>query len=243
MSNKFSALIRRKLLGKNQNLVSIEDPFEVMRRLLGPVAVTGILDAGASDGRISRRLLKRFPDARAYAFEPNPSYADALKAYARQDDRFRPQFLALSDAEGTATLHITDSAGNTSLFRPGVGFDKVDPQGARISREVPVKTVTIDNWAAQNGGTDIQVMKFDIQGAELRALRGGEAMLRRTVCLVYAEVWFHSIYEGGAVFSDIDQFLLACGFVLYDFYKPKYNDRGLIQWANTIFVHKQRLGF
>lgn len=242
MSNKLSDLARKKLLGKDQNLVSLEDAFDVMQRLLKPVAVTGLLDAGASDGRISRRLLKRFPGARSFAFEPNPLYRPALEAYAAEDERFCPQYLALSDTEGAAVLHVTDSAGNTSLFRPGAGFDRIDPAGARVAQETPIETVTLDGWAQRNGRPAIQAMKFDIQGAELRALRGAARMLEEHTCLIYSEIWFHSVYEGGAVFSEIDGFLRERGFVLYDLYKPKYNDRGLIQWSNSIFVHRKRLG-
>ena len=57
-----------------------------------------------------------------------------------------------------------------------------------------------------------------------------------------SEISFNPLYEGGAVYSEIDLFLRDYGFGLYDMYKPKYNQRGLIMWANAIFVNAERLG-
>ncbi len=242
MANQLSSFIKKKLFGKGRNLVSFDEPFEVMPRLLKGHQVTGIIDAGASNGRISRRLLRKFPQAQAYAFEPNPLYAEALRQYAQEDPRFHPQPLALSDSEGDASLHITESPGNTSLLTPGRRLKEITPEGASVKSKEKVELVTIDDWAQRNGDLSIELMKFDIQGGELKALRGGARMLGNSTLLVYAEISFNPLYEGGAIYSEIDIFLRGYGFCLYDMYKPKYNRAGLIMWANAIFVNFERLG-
>jgi hypothetical protein len=117
--NPVSSFLKKRCLGEGRNLVSLDEPYEVMARLLKGCEVTGIIDAGASDGRVSKRLLRKFPAAHAYAFEPNPIYADTLAKYAKAEPRFHPQFLALSDREGTANLYVTESPGCTSLLAPG----------------------------------------------------------------------------------------------------------------------------
>lgn len=241
MANKFSTFLKKKLLGKSQNLISLEEPYEVMRRLLRWHAVTGILDAGASRGHISERMLKKFPDAHVYAFEPQPMYRQILEAYAAAEPRFHPQFAALSDHSGTAQLHITESAGNTSLLNPTETLRQIDPAGSKIKETVAVPLVTIDQWAKDKGGLAIEVMKFDIQGYELSALKGAVHTLQTSTLLIYSEVWFNSVYEGGALLGDIDGFLRNYGFRLYDIYKPKYNPNGLLQWANAIFIHTARM--
>jgi len=242
MANLFSSFTKKKLFGKGRNLVSFDEPFAVMPRLLKGRAISGIIDAGASNGRISKRLLRKFPDAQVYAFEPNPLYAVALKQYAQEDPRFHPQFLALSDSEGAAALHITESPGNTSLLTPGQRLRDIDSDGAAVKADEKVELVTIDNWAKRNNDPAIELMKFDIQGAELKALRGAAGMLADSTLLVYTEICFNSLYEGGTIYSEIDLFLRDYGFGLYDIYKPKYNSRGLIMWANAIFVNLKRLG-
>ncbi len=242
MTNRFSSFAKKKLLGKNQNLISLNEPYGVMANLLKDCAVTGMIDAGASDGRISKRLLRKFPSAHIYAFEPNPLYAETLEQYAKEECRFHPQFLALSDQEGDADLHVTESPGSTSLFTPGKRLKQMDSQGSSVKSLEKVKVVTIDEWAKRNDDPAIQLMKFDIQAAELKALRGAVHVLRSSTLLVYTEICFNPMYEEGAIFSEIDLFLREYGFVLYDMFKPKYNPNGLILWGNAIFLNTERLG-
>jgi len=242
MSNQISSFIKKKLLGKNNNLISLDKPYEVMRRLLKGHDITGIIDAGASNGRISKRLLRKFPAADAYAFEPNRLYFDSLQQYTKENPRFHPYFLALSDHEGNADLHITRSPGSTSLLMPGRRLKEIDPRGSGAERLEKVQIVTIDDWAEHNGNLAIQLMKFDIQGGELKALRGATRMLQYSTLLVYTEIWFNCPYEDGAIYSEIDLFLRKYGFVLYDIYKPKYNSNRLIMWGNAIFLNAERLG-
>ena len=100
MAKILRSLLYRALSGPKSNLVCLEDPYACLQRLLRGHRVTGIVDAGASDGRVSRRLFKRFPDATIYAFEPQPHYHKQLDAFARRDRRFKPQRLALLDRPG-----------------------------------------------------------------------------------------------------------------------------------------------
>ena len=241
MSNRLSSFIKKKLLGKNKSLISLDEPYQVMADLLKGVEVTGIIDAGASNGRISKRLLRKFPGACVYGFEPNTLYTELLQQYAKEDARFHPQFLALSDHEGTADLHITVSPGSTSLFTPGERLKKFDPHGVSVKSSKKVQVVTIDQWAKRNGDPAIQLMKFDIQGGELRALRGAVHVLQKSTLLVYTEILFNPLYKNGSIFCEIDLFLREYGFVLHDIYKPKYDSKGLLLWGNAIYLHSERL--
>ncbi len=241
MANKFSVFLKKKILKKDQNLVSLDHPFAVMVQLLKGKEIKNVLDAGASNGRISRRLLKKFPSANAYAFEPNPLYGEKLKEYSQREPKFHPQFVALSDRSGKANLNITESAGNTSLLEPSERLRQIDP-GAVVTKTQEVELVTIDEWARANGDLTIELMKFDIQGAELKALKGAVRTLEESTLVVYTEVWFNETYAGGAVLGEIDAFLREQGFMLYDIYGPKYSPKGVITWANAIFVQADKLG-
>ena len=241
MSNRFSIRMKKKILGSTCNLVSFDEPYGVMASLLRDFKITGVMDAGASNGRISRKLLRNFPDANAYAFEPNPLYREILKEYADKEPRFHPQFVALSDHDGFADLHITESPGSTSLFSPDKFLEQIDPKGSAIKNTERVEVVTIDHWAAEKGNLKIQMMKFDIQGGELKALQGSVKLLQDSVLLIYVEVLFNPLYKEGAIFSEIDLFLRKYEFVLYDIFKPKYDPSGLLLWANAIFVHPRVL--
>jgi FkbM family methyltransferase len=242
MTTQFSSFIKKKLLGENKNLVSLNDSYGVISQLLKGHEITGIIDAGASNGRISKRLLRRFPKAQVYAFEPNPYFTEALRNYAGKDNRLHPQFVALSDHEGDVELYITKATGSTSLFVPGEGLKEWRPQGSSVVDVKRVELVTIDEWVKRNGDPAIQLMKFDIQAGELLALRGAVRVLETSTLLVYTEVWFNHMYKKGALFSEIDLFFRQYGFLLYDMYKLRYNTKGLIVSGCAIFVNGQKLG-
>jgi FkbM family methyltransferase len=239
MSNILSSFLKKRLLRKDQNLVSLENHYAVISRLLKNNSVRGILDAGASNGHISRRLLDLFPTAIAYAFEPNPLYRPILDDLALRDPRIRPQYCALSDHEGTDNLYITESPGNTSLLAPNETLRQLTPDGAQIKSTIPVEVLSIDAWAERNHVDSIELMKFDIQGGELKALHGAVKMLQTGTRLVYTEVWFNPSYSEGPVFSDIDFYLRDVGFVLYDLYKPKYGPDSMLLWANALYVRNR----
>jgi len=80
MANPLKFIAKKSLFRGKGNLVSFDEPYGVIARLLRKTKVTGIVDAGASNGRISRRFLRLFPSATVYAFEPNPLYAETLKS-------------------------------------------------------------------------------------------------------------------------------------------------------------------
>lgn len=241
MAKLFQSLIRKTLLSKYDNLASFDDPYLTTAKLLKGKSITGIMDVGASNGRISKRLLKLFPEAHAYAFEPNPLYRDTLLDYAKKETRFHPQFFAVSDNDGSVELQITASPGSTSMFTPGRFLKNLDPQGSVVKHTEQVECLTLDHWLNKNNSPDIQVMKFDIQGGELNAMKGAVNVLETKVLLIYTEILFNPLYDGGSIYSDIDRILRSHGFILYNIYKPRADKKDMLLWGNAIYIHAERL--
>jgi len=233
MGKPLRDLLRRTLFRAQGSLVSLDSPYPIIKRLLRGHTVHGILDAGASDGRISKRLIRLFPEATAYLFEPNPAYDAALKTLSQGDPRYQPFGCALSDRQGQMEYYETESLGGCSLFKP------LDQPSTRVST---VPAVTIDAWAQSQGDPPIELMKFDIQGGELAALRGGSEVLDRSVLLIYIEVWFNRVYENGAILHEVDSQLRGHGFELYNFFSPKSDEDDVLLWGNAIYWHRKKLG-
>ena len=76
------------------------------------------------------------------------------------------------------------------------------------------KTITIDSFFARNhiDPSLYTFWNFDIQGAELMALKGATNALKHAKAL-YLEVNVKELYKGGALLAEIDSFLEPLGFM------------------------------
>lgn len=82
-----------------------------------------------------------------------------------------------------------------------------------VTERTQKKTVTLDTFFAKENidYTKMHIWNFDIQGAELQALRGAELALPFAKA-IYLEVNVEEVYKGCALMSEIDTFLGERGF-------------------------------
>ena len=105
-------------------------------------------------------------------------------------------------------------------------------------KKIDVDTISIDSFCLTNGIEQIDVLKMDIQGGELDALKGAKQMLANgKVGLIYSETYFLEQYVNQPLFHEIATFLHQYGYYLQDVYNPIYGN-GNIAWADVIFRKK-----
>lgn len=80
-------------------------------------------------------------------------------------------------------------------------------------KSTPMQTVTVDTFFKRNNldASQYSFWNFDIQGAELLALKGAEESLKYANAL-YLEVNEKELYEKCALIGELDAFLLERGF-------------------------------
>jgi len=212
------------------------DPFWVQRQLLRGKANT-IFDVGAHVGHVSALYRSLFPKSTLHAFEPFPESFERLKQRFAGDPRVKVNDLALSDVAGYVSLNSNLSSATNSILSS-------NPKGAQFWGEGRLDTVTtikapattIDSYCEDNGIVTIEILKLDIQGGELRALRGASSMLRRaSVELIYAEVILAPTYVAQPQFEEYLAFLRDFGYVMLDIFNQIRKDFRLIQ-SDVIFV-------
>jgi FkbM family methyltransferase len=136
MANKISTFIKKMIIGKKQNLVSLDDQYEVIENLLRDIPVTGILDAGASYGRVAKKLLRLFPEANVYAFEPNPIYCETLLQVQKENVRLHPCFAALSDFVGTADYYLKNEQEREKIAQTGMEWEHSEFNCLKVAQYV-----------------------------------------------------------------------------------------------------------
>jgi hypothetical protein len=120
----------------------------------------------------------------------------------------------LGEQVGSSELHLVNDPQLHSLLP----FDEKYKSTFGVTYEPLYKTqkvevTTIDTIFSQICWTGCDLLKLDLQGGELSALKGATQSLGN-VKAVYLEVSFDSIYKDQAVFSDIDIFLKSQNFKL-----------------------------
>jgi FkbM family methyltransferase len=156
------------------------------------------------------------PAARLIGFDADADECAALRRRHAHLPRVEFAPVALSDRAGTQTLHVTREPAASSLLEP-------DPEvlrrrrGMRAMRPagtMEIQTETLEAWAERSRVDRIDVLKLDVQGAELAVLRGAGALVAGVRALDL-EVEFNPIYRGQPLFADIDAFLRERGFALW----------------------------
>lgn len=118
----------------------------------------------------------------------------------------------MSDKDGdNITFKRTNNNQSSSIL--DLAMHKVYHPHIFVTETIPMKTVTIDTFMTANSidRSKCNFWNFDIQGAELKALIGGEESLKYADVL-YLEVNEKELYEGCALLPELDRYLGARGF-------------------------------
>ena len=144
-------------------------------RILMPGMVA--LDIGANIGEISLFMAKRVgPSGSVHSFEPVPELADQLEANAWRNGfaHMHVHRVCVSDGMGEITLFTRAQAFSDQTMHGGLAsmFASLD----RPQEQARARMVTLDSWS-QGRLPRLDLMKLDIEGAELLALRGASRVL------------------------------------------------------------------
>jgi FkbM family methyltransferase len=147
-----------------------------------------VLDVGASFGLFTLGACTHATAGHVYAFEPVPAAAELLARHVRLNragDRVECVCAAVGDREGTCTLYVPPRTAMSSFGRANVLLRPEWGDAAVTAIDVPV--TTIDNFCrARRIAPD--VIKIDVEGAEVMVLRGARETLARHRPLVFCEI-------------------------------------------------------
>jgi FkbM family methyltransferase len=173
-----------------------------------------IHDIGANVGTWTCLAKSLYPDAAVEAFEPLEAHLAGFRRWTGPWQDVRLHRLALGPRDGTVAIEVADFSDASSvlpLTEEGRRTFNVAPAGRR---EVPM--ATLDGLVAAGAARAPDLIKLDVQGYELEALRGAGRSLG-TARAVICEVSFRRFYEGQALFPDVLAHLGEHGYRLHAF--------------------------
>ena len=205
-------LIKLKIIGTYENFLGkgvIPKKFFVQFLPDNPV----ILEAGAHKGKDTVEMAKVWPRCIIHAFEPVPHIFKLLENNTRNLKNVHCYQLALGESKSSETLFVSSGAsdGSSSLLRPKALLNNFPT--VYFDKELLVNTITLDEWARDNGVIKIDLMWLDLQGMELKVLKSGSTILK-TVKAIYSEVSSIEGYEGQNLYHELRAWLEKEGFHL-----------------------------
>lgn len=146
-----------------------------------PNSARYIMDLGANIGLSTAFFAIRYPDAQIVAVEPDRDNFALLSANTRQFGRcVTTREVAVWTHDGTISLQKADSDGS-DLGAWGV---RTVETAARRSNQSQVACVSMRSLLGRSGFPRIDVLKVDIEGAELELFTGPVDWLANVDCVV-----------------------------------------------------------
>jgi FkbM family methyltransferase len=199
---------------------------EDQARLIADAQV--VFDVGANVGQSAKTYRRLYPQAEIWSFEPFPVTYEQLRR-SLADERFHPKDLALSDRISKAELNIGAVSITNSLLRRQTDTGKA----------IEIQTDTIDHFCSENGISNIDILKVDVEGAEDRVFSGAREMFsRRAIRSVFVEVYFRPVYDGMPMFWDLNALLSNFGFGLRGLYSLSSSNDGLLSFGNALYLQR-----
>jgi FkbM family methyltransferase len=199
-----------------------------------------VIDVGASGGIETHWQV--FGDfLTAVGFDPLTAEVDRLAAGSPPGIRYEAARVTCRDRQTTRAdqvyaqsvrYHDNQPFPRTSAAR-AIAIAKVDypatvydPSGQGT---VTQRTITLDEFYEQHGRPNVDYLKIDTDGHDYYVLRGARRLFDGASVLgVCVECQFHGpVHHHANVFSNIDRFLRARGFSLFDIEVHRYS-RGIL---------------
>ena len=211
-------------------MASVMGPGASMQALLEHLrsrkfAPKAILDVGANRGKWSRVAKRVFPEADCFMIEPQGEMRQFLDPFCQTFPGSKWFMAGAGSAAGELTFTISEDSVGSSFVTPGLSV--------RERRSVPVITI---NSLLKDGLISMpQLVKVDVEGFELEALRGGDQLFGNT------EVFILEVTPGPPlahrpVFHEVAAFMAERGYYVFDLLYQRPKTDGVLVALDVCFT-------
>jgi FkbM family methyltransferase len=186
-----------------------------------------VFDVGANIGQYALLSASRVGQAgRVHAFEPTPETCAELRRNIKLNGfgNVTVNEAAVSDSVGEASIFYreADNPGGNTIFDASFGCPS-----AQIS------TLTLDSYVLERGISKVDLIKMDIEGAEVVAFKGARQLLSaKNAPLLVLEVNPLALSFSGSSQQEMLGLLEQCGYHYYPI--SSYGDAGSNPWTNGV---------
>ena len=160
-----------------------------------------VMDVGANLGLYSLLASRAVgPSGKVYAFEPVPEIFARLKEHIALNNAANviPVPIALSNEKGVAKMSVRGSG--SSFFR-------------HLSNEfVEVQVERLDDFVEREGIERVDAIKIDVEGAELKVIRGADKTIRHNKPILMVEFNLFTLQAAGVTPEELFETIVNYGY-------------------------------
>jgi FkbM family methyltransferase len=195
-----------------------------------------VIDVGANRGQFALAVRQWAPQARIVAFEPLSAPAGIFRRVFSGDNHVSLHQVAVGPESARRKMHVSARDDSSSLLPISSTQTAVFP-GTEEVATVEVRVAPLDVFVTADDLQAPAMLKLDVQGFELAALKGCESLLN-SFDWVYCECSFIELYTGQNLACEVIDWLSARGFRFAGMLNPVYDERGHTVQADFWFTRK-----
>jgi FkbM family methyltransferase len=195
-------------------------------------------DIGANAGFYSIAVRSTNPDCEVISFECNPRVREVFLENIKLNglDKISIRKEALSDKTGEASLHVPAFTGSGGGSLQNLHPEEGEPQKFAVS------LMPLDSLKLQG----IDLMKIDVEGAELSVVMGGITSITSSHPTIFIELLRKWMKPFNSSPTDVAKLLTELGYLIFEVADDQLRELDKISEetlaTNFVFVHESRPG-
>lgn len=195
-----------------------------------------IVDGGAHVGQTVRQFQSMFDEPTIHAVEANPLLCERIRKQNSKNENVYVHEYALGKENTTVDLNINTDEATSSVLQATDENKSRHGNRVQTQKTVCVEQTRLDSLLPNSP----DILKLDLQGYELPALRGATDYLA-DIELITTEIQFMRMYEGQSSYYEIMEYLENNGFRIFNTYDVYSQEDGRITQADVIYLNSEDL--
>ena len=162
--------------------------------------IQSCIDVGANIGEFSNEILKN-SNTKVAAFEPLPECMNKLKLIEQKNpNRFKAFNYALSNESKDGFIYHGNSTDILSSLETSINH--IDYVGSVNKNKTAIKICTLDEVFKKESLTNVDYLKIDVEGHELKVLLGAQEFLKKNnIKIIQLEFNWHHLMTKNSIFE------------------------------------------